>query len=328
MYKLNEIRAIHLEVTSKCQASCPMCARNLQGGILNPFLKLNEVDLGTFVNWIPRDIVRQLDRLYMCGNFGDPIIAKDTLEIFKYLRETNESINLSMNTNGSARDPKWFKDLAKLNVRVRFGIDGLQDTHSKYRIGTDWNKIIENARAFINAGGYAIWDMLIFSHNAHQVDACRDLAGTIGFKEFYSKNTSRFRDDELPVLDKNGKQVDVLYPTEKSTEQKDKIKQVKASEEVCTIKCKVKEERAIYIGANGNLLPCCWLDHDYIQPTSTSRIDFLNHFANYPNLHRNTMQEVFDSNFFNKIEQGWKTNPLKECKKQCGTYDRFKEQFN
>lgn len=327
MYNIEDIRAIHLEVTSKCQASCPMCARNLQGGPLNPFLKLNEVDLGTFVNWFPRDFIRQLDRLYMCGNFGDPIIAKDTLEIFQYLRETNESISLSMNTNGSARDTQWFKSLAKLNVRVRFGIDGLEDTHSKYRIGTDWNKIIDNARAFISAGGYAIWDMLIFSHNAHQVDACKDLAGTIGFKEFYSKNTSRFRDDVLPVLDKTGKQVDTLYPTEKSVTHKEKIKEVKASEEICTIKCKVKEERAIYVGANGNILPCCWLDHDYIQPTSTSRIDFLNHFGSYPNLHSTTMQEVFSSNFFNKIEQGWKTNPLKECKKQCGTYDVFKEQF-
>ena len=32
---------------------------------------------------------KQLDRLYMCGNFGDPIIASDTLEVFQYLREQN-----------------------------------------------------------------------------------------------------------------------------------------------------------------------------------------------------------------------------------------------
>jgi DNA-3-methyladenine glycosylase I len=30
-----------------------------------------------------------------------------------------------------------------------FGIDGLADTHSIYRVGTDYHKIIENAKAFI-----------------------------------------------------------------------------------------------------------------------------------------------------------------------------------
>jgi len=327
MYRIDEIRTIHLEVTSRCQASCPMCARNLQGGVDNPFLKLNEIDLGTFVNWFPRNFVRQLDRVYMCGNFGDPIIAKDTLEIFQYLRETNPGIELGMNTNGSARDDHFWKALAKEGVRVRFGIDGLEDTHSRYRIGTNWNKIINNAKTFINENGEAVWDMLIFKHNVHQIEDCKKLAYEIGFKEFHSKNTSRFRNDVLEVLDSNGKQIDTLEPTEKSVKQKENITKVKNSHDKVEINCKVKEEKAIYVGANGNLLPCCWLDHDYIQPTSTSRIDFLNHFANYPNLHRNTMQEIFNDGFFDKIENTWKSTPLKECRKQCGVYNRFEEQF-
>ena len=33
------IDAIHIELTDKCQAACPMCARNYNGGIERPFIK-------------------------------------------------------------------------------------------------------------------------------------------------------------------------------------------------------------------------------------------------------------------------------------------------
>ena len=103
MYNLSEIKKVHLEVTSKCQASCPMCARNIQGGIENPLISIIEITLEQFKEWFPVNFIQQLDRLYMCGNLGDPIIAKDTLPIFEYLRITNPNIELSMNTNGSAK---------------------------------------------------------------------------------------------------------------------------------------------------------------------------------------------------------------------------------
>jgi hypothetical protein len=44
----------------------------------------------------------------------------------------------------------------------------LEDTNHLYRENVEWKKIMENARAFISAGGTAHWDMLIFDHNKHQ----------------------------------------------------------------------------------------------------------------------------------------------------------------
>ena len=85
MYSLSDIKSIHLEVTSKCQASCPMCVRNIQGGIDSPNLKIAEITLYQFKEWFPVNFIKQLDKVYMCGNTGDPIIAKDTLKIFEYL---------------------------------------------------------------------------------------------------------------------------------------------------------------------------------------------------------------------------------------------------
>ena len=101
----------------------------------------------------------------MCGNLGDPIMAKDTLGIMQYLRKHNAGMTLQMHTNGSARTVDWFKGLADVGVKIVFGIDGLKDTHALYRISTDYDKILKNAQAFIDAGGDARWDMLVFKHN-------------------------------------------------------------------------------------------------------------------------------------------------------------------
>lgn len=327
MYTLSEIRTIHLEVTSKCQASCPMCARNLQGGMDNPFITLTEITLAQFKQWVGPELVKQLDKLYMCGNLGDPIIAKDTLEIFKYCRELNPTMALSMNTNGSARSKSFWEQLGELKVSIKFGIDGLEDTHSIYRRGTDFNTIINNAVAFIQAGGHASWEMLVFSHNSHQVELAKKLSTELGFAEFHSKNTSRFKEDILIVLDKTGKPVDKISSTDRSKKIAEETISRNLEEPVAIIQCKVQKEKSMYISAGGYVSPCCWLDVEWMPHVNATRIDYMDKINKFKNLHDQTLAEIFDSGFFNEIEQGWGCDPLRECKKQCGSMDRFNEQF-
>ena len=50
MYKLEDIKQIHLEITQKCQAACPMCDRNQNGGALNPHINLDELKIESLVN--------------------------------------------------------------------------------------------------------------------------------------------------------------------------------------------------------------------------------------------------------------------------------------
>ena len=45
MYNYADIRSIHLEVTQNCQASCPMCDRNMNGEGINPHINLDELSL-------------------------------------------------------------------------------------------------------------------------------------------------------------------------------------------------------------------------------------------------------------------------------------------
>ena len=86
MYRYEDIRTIHLEVTQNCQAACPMCDRNMNGEGINPHINLDELSLEDCKNIFSPRFIKQLNTMYMCGNLGDPIVAKDTLEIFDYFR--------------------------------------------------------------------------------------------------------------------------------------------------------------------------------------------------------------------------------------------------
>ena len=326
MYRYEDIKDIHLEITSKCQAKCPMCPRRISGGPLNPFIKLDEITLDVFKKWFELDFIKQLDSLFMCGNLGDPIISKDTLEIYQYLREVNSNIRLAMHTNGSARDPEWWQRLAQLKVKVTFGIDGLADTHHLYRISTDFNKIIENARAFITAGGVAKWHMLVFAHNEHQIEEARTMSKQMGFADFSIKHTSRFKQDYLQVIDDAGRPTHRIKPTQTSL---DMIPLAEAAQKEVKphIVCKAQKFKQLYVSACGNVSPCCWLDMEWIPPMQESRIDYMEKISEFPNLHRETLKEIFDSGFFSKIEAQWGTVGLKECTKQCGSFDKLGVQF-
>jgi MoaA/NifB/PqqE/SkfB family radical SAM enzyme len=156
----------------------------------------------------------------------------------------------------------------------------LGDTHKLYRRNTNWDKIIENARAFIQAGGNAEWVMTIFKHNEHQIDECRTLSSQFGFKNF----TSRFNDrPNLPVRDRNGKTVyfiessvntpltmlqDVVLTEELMTRREEKLKQhiitttqQKINKPLIGGKrdCGSYTNKNIYISAQWAVVPCCFI---------------------------------------------------------------------
>jgi len=195
VYNYNEIEVVHLEMTEACNASCPMCARNLNGGEVNPHLNNRELSIADIERIFPVDFVQQLKRVYMCGNYGDPAVASDTLEAFAYFRDNNPQINLSMHTNGSMKKPEWWAELAQVIGKkgyVIFGLDGLEDTNHLYRQGTVWKNIMRNVEAFIAAGGRARWDFIVFAHNEHQVEEAEQLSKDMGFEKFQYKKSARF----------------------------------------------------------------------------------------------------------------------------------------
>lgn len=211
MYGVRDIKRIHLEITSKCNAACPQCARNYLGSFTDPMFDLSEIQLADFQRIFPEAFLKQLEMIYMCGTYGEPAVARDCLEIFAYARSLRPNLGTCMHTNGGVRTPDWWAKLAAVCEDVWFGIDGLEDTNHLYRQGVNWNRLMENVLAFTRAGGKATWVMNVFKHNEHQVEKCRALSQELGFKQFIHRKTARFYwpstglVDRIPVYDKDGR---------------------------------------------------------------------------------------------------------------------------
>jgi MoaA/NifB/PqqE/SkfB family radical SAM enzyme len=135
-------------------------------------------------------VIARLDKMFMCGNYGDPAAGYYTMDIYNYFRKVNPEITLGMNTNGGLQNTVWWHELGCIMNQpqdyVVFSIDGNEDTNSVYRVNVNWTRLKENIKAFVSAGGKAHWDMLIYEHNQHQVDECEQLAREMGFNWFSS----------------------------------------------------------------------------------------------------------------------------------------------
>ena len=267
-------RDVHIELTDKCQASCPMCARNWYGGSERAVVKNVEISLEEFKQWFPIEFLQGLDRFNACGNLGDPAIAKDCLEIYEYIRKCNPTCFLTMQTNGSLRTPKWWGEFAKVIAPVGlviFGIDGFAGEHELYRKGTVWQKIIDNAKAFIAAGGIARADTIVFKHNQNRIEELKEFLLGIGFESVNIKSTQRFQGmTNFPVRNKNNELEYYLEPTniKKYSDpvikiNMDRLVHPKVYQELhdqAEIVPECLTNQTVFINAQGDIHPCCQIN--------------------------------------------------------------------
>jgi MoaA/NifB/PqqE/SkfB family radical SAM enzyme len=345
MFNYKDLKEIHLEITNNCQASCPMCARNVNGGLDNPLIKLTDWTLDEFKSVMTATVLNQIDGFFFCGNFGDPILNKDLLDMCKYAVQTNPNLNIRIHTNGSAKSTKWWAELATVLPKMHtvvFAIDGLEDTHSLYRIGTDYYKILDNASAFIQAGGKAEWCFIKFKHNEHQVEEAKRLAEELKFDQFVMKNSSRFLlEPKVDVLNKHGELTHIIEPaTDTPLKFIDKkvIDAYKIVVADSVIDCMAFNQKEIYIDAFRNVFPCCWLastPYNYIENNDafSVRYEILNQYNDLVeslggitelNAIENTIEEIINSEKYQSVwETFWDEKKLITCARTCGKSAKF-----
>lgn len=286
MLTLPEIRRVHVELTTRCNARCPMCMRNYRGYDYNGGYPVTELSLADFKHIFQPEFLQQLTappapndgfahrnfKFYgvsFNGNLGDFAVARDGADIVEYV--VSHGIAVSINTNGSMRTPAWWARMALPGVSIGFALDGLEDTHSLYRQDTDWQTVINNARAFIQAGGRAIWRFVPFDHNRHQEEECRRLAKEMGFAEFENIYDGR---DNGPVFTRDGEyshqighdtrpahiipEIKPMLENHITWFDHRTVKSEKDTPEL-VLGCVHKRNEEIYITADGSVYPCCFL---------------------------------------------------------------------
>jgi len=296
---LDNVREIHIEPTSLCNAGCPQCPRNINGKGLNPHLTLKSLNLGWFKSNLSPVDIKKLDKVLFCGLVGDPAACPDFLKIVEYIKVHNPEIIIGINSNGGIKNPLWWKNLGflldgELDYCV-FSIDGLADTNHLYRRNVKWQKVLDNVKSFISTGASAHWDMLVFDHNKHQITEASDLARQLGFTWFRTKETDRW---------------DIFRPT-KELGPASQPTPVKYGSQ---IDCEIKRDKSIYLDYTGKFWPCCHMAEGYLSVIGRELHNDIRHHDNI---------ELF-TEYKKRLDND---NPFYVCKRSCGLYTGKKSQW-
>lgn len=329
MHNYKDIRRVHLEISTRCNSACPDCPRNFRGVDVLDDYPLVDLRLRQVQKIFTESFLKQLHHILINGNYGDFVTAQDGLAIVEYFKSVNPILNIEISTNASAKSHIWAA-LGRLKITVYFRLDGLKDTHHLYRQNTDFDLIINNAKEFIAAGGNAIWALIPFNHNKHQIEQCQTLAKELGFARFEIQDAGR---NIMPVFNKNKELTHMIGDyrgsvifEELHTQYKTKYNPIILLEQQDVvdknIKCYSKTNKEIYISANGDVYPCCWLgSYPTYQPDSLRNFQLVPLITKNNALEHGLAQAI---EWFNKIEESWNiesvaNGKLYTCNTYCGS---------
>ncbi len=332
------IRILEIEATNTCNASCPQCLRTNTNGTA-PSDYNDVLDFERVVASTGTDFWAGLEQIHFNGNTGDNIAHPAIKDIVVKTLDLSPNARITISTNGSLRNIDWWASfgsaVANRRVSVIFGIDGLEDTHHLHRVGTSWQKIINNAQAFINAGGHAQWQMIPFQHNQHQIQQCKELAKQLGFKKFFLRHENRFSNKESsqPVYFHNKLTHSIEPPVDidslLDTYNHQHLKLSASMEGMSTkkkINCRSIRTNWMAIYADGTVWPCCHLmgwhksqHQNKFYPLIQYHFDkILKLDLDQMNLYNNTLADIFNTVAWQQgYEQTFENRPNPVCLQQC-----------
>lgn len=324
---------IQLDITARCQAMCLECARNIDGETINP-------DIGKSNTWdMPIEIFKKavtpsmlknsLSKVIFNGNFGDPAIHPDFINICKYVVEhAHDELKFRISSNGAMFDNEYWEKVGKVLAPLKrhsiiFALDGLEDTHHIYRRNTKWQDVIDHAKAFIANGGRAEWQFIIFDHNKHQTNRARELSKKYGFFNIFFKGgssdddaggarnfvkavegVSRAKGNETK---KNKKvEVDVTqregYQSAKKIVEEVKYRKPTNYLDTAKISCQWYDTRGMYIEYDGTVWMCCWTGdmHKTYSPKPRKEWEHIEKkFGKYfHSLHHHSFDDILKHEYF------------------------------
>ncbi len=343
-WKLGKKSDIHLELTSSCQAKCPHCSRIFD---FNPKVpgsfKVDSWDIEELKKVFPPPLLQDIRSFLLCGNSGDPLAFPDIAEFISYLRSHNPNLKISIHTNGGLGNQRTWEKLGGLlqsrDFFLTFSIDGLKDTNHLYRIGVQWQKIMENAKTFIDSGGFAAWKFLSFKHSRHQVADAERLARSMGFKLFYVKepHPGTHSIDFEKSTNETFELEDLSHRSDKEIENMALEEVSGAIENFSTledvkISCKVFEARSIYVDSHKMVWPCCWIGNvglmrkgGVLREEFSRKMESLGFEKNFNHLSYNSLDKILQSPFFEHIlPESWSKKNVDSfrcfgtCLQTCG----------
>lgn len=145
----HELKELFWECTLSCNAKCKHCGSYAEKRKYEDELTTEEIKQA--FNQIAHDMNAKNIIIYVTG--GEPLVRKDLFEVMEYA--TNElGFRWGMTTNGILLNETNIQKLKKSNMEtISISIDGLEETHDKFRgVPGSYKTIINNIKNLKEAG--------------------------------------------------------------------------------------------------------------------------------------------------------------------------------
>ncbi|EAI0948166.1 radical SAM protein [Campylobacter coli] len=144
LYTLDDIKVVDMGLSNRCNLRCVLC----------PYVhkKIYEqsphyVNVSKLIDFL--DKLKNIEVIIIEGNYCEPTLHPELPKLLEYIK--TRPIDIRLSTNASTHNTEyWYKmgSLLKSNDIVRFAIDGsTQELHSKYRVNSKLDKVLENHRS-------------------------------------------------------------------------------------------------------------------------------------------------------------------------------------
>lgn len=337
----------HIEPSSKCSLKCPRCPRQEYPDIS---WMQKEISLQEFKRVFSADILDQTQRFTMCGDVGDPIYAKDYIEIIEYIKAHNPEIQIFTITNGSYKTEEWWQRFAGVSNKfdsINFSVDGFdQPSNNIYRVNNNWDSIMagmkicaQKSEMFVN------WATIVFKFNENHLVQIKDLAEKQGCDQlqltystkFGSKYGDAYGGDNDP-LEPSDKYISKTHRYERQitnlsgripsrlnymkTNYK-KFHEIKKRFTGDIIPMCLIGNRGLYMNAEGTIFPCSWTSFPYKSLEHNGKVINWKDSFFVKNKHlvnakgNRTLTEILNDDIWQKLFDSFGNGPFVECSQKC-----------
>jgi MoaA/NifB/PqqE/SkfB family radical SAM enzyme len=172
-------QTVRLEAATVCQLHCPDCSTGQGQETISGKDYLKIADFKEFIADNPR--IKQIE---LAGH-GEIFLNPDLLRIIKYAYEKRVRLTANVGVNLNYLTFEVAEALIRYKFRSMIcAIDGAsQETYKIYRVGGDFNKVIENINTinfykqkYRSKFPLLHWQFVIFGHNEHELPLAKNMA--------------------------------------------------------------------------------------------------------------------------------------------------------
>jgi MoaA/NifB/PqqE/SkfB family radical SAM enzyme len=272
-------------------------------------------------------------KITFCGDDGDPVYAREFIEIVEFVKVLSPSVQIVIVTNGSYKTPNWWSRLSNLltaSDNIHFSLDGWdQDSNEIYRVNCDWDSIMQGIGSIDREDDsvFLTWAAIAFRFNEYKIDRMRQMARDLKFDYFQLTHSTKFgsnysaypKDDPLEPSNRFVARGRFSRKIENISNRQwndrcidtftDRYKNLKSIGDILPL-CSVGN-KGLYINSQGTFYPCCW---------TGLRYQHNDNIFDYVDQKNKTIAQILDDPNWSKLFDSMKDDSCpNECREKCNT---------